>query len=157
MPWELGTKVASACLFVRTSLDNPYNVGHNMVNEVLKMKREFVMTEWFDASWGEQNLTDEDLRRLQGELLQNPKCGDVIQGTGGFRKVRFALLGRGKRGGLRVIYLDVHSFEVLYLVLAYPKSEKDTISPAECAELKKIAANIKNNLQIRSRKGKSNA
>ena len=52
---------------------------------------------------GEQNLTDKDLQRLQGELLQNPKCGYVIQGTGGFRKMRFAFPRRGKRSGLRVI------------------------------------------------------
>ncbi|MCL2337575.1 MAG: type II toxin-antitoxin system RelE/ParE family toxin [Firmicutes bacterium] len=118
------------------------------------MKREFVMTEWFDASWKEQNLSDENLRMLQGELLHNPKCGDVIRGTGGFRKMRFALPDRGKSGGLRVIYLDIQDFETLYLMLAYPKNEKDTLSDAECAELKQISANIKNNLMERKRKGK---
>ena len=60
------------------------------------MKREFVMTEWFDASWEEQGLSDESLRLAQNELLLNPACGDVISGTGGFRKMRFALPGQRK-------------------------------------------------------------
>ena len=118
------------------------------------MKRLFIMTEWFDISWREQDLNDEDLRKLQGDLLQNTKRGDVIPGTGGFRKVRFALPGRGKSGGLRVIYLDVQNYEVIYLMLAYPKNEKDSLSPVECAELKRIAANIKNNLRERNKKDK---
>ena len=80
-------------------------------------------------------------------------CGDVIRGTGGFRKMRVSLSGRGKSGGLRVIYLDVPEFNTLYLVLAYPKSDKDTLSHAECNELKQISVNIKKNLRERERKG----
>jgi len=118
------------------------------------MKREFVMTEWFDASWKELSLSDENLRILQAELLRDPKCGDVLSQTGGFRKMRFALPKRGKSGGLRVIYIDIEDFETLYLVLAYPKSEKDTLSAAECVELKQIASNIKKNLRWYSRKGR---
>ena len=48
------------------------------------MKREFVMTEWFDASWKDEALSDEDLRLLQIELLENPTAGKVIRGTGRF-------------------------------------------------------------------------
>ena len=107
------------------------------------------MTELFDASWEEQCLFDEDLQALQGELLNNPKRGDVMRGTGGFRKIRFALQRRGKSKSLRVIYLDIPAFGILYLMLAYPKSEKDTLSSAECNELKLIAAGIKKNLRER--------
>jgi hypothetical protein len=116
------------------------------------MKREFVMTEWFDASWEKQNLIDEDLRMLQGELLRNPKSGEVIRGTGGFRKMRYALPGRGKSGGLRIIFLDVQEYKILYLMLAYPKNEKEALSMAECIELKKIAASIKRNLHEQNRR-----
>ena len=116
------------------------------------MKREFVMTEWFDSSWDELNLTDEHLRILQTELLQNPKIGDVIRGTGGFRKKRHPLPGRGKSGGIRIIYLDIQEYETLYLVLAYPKNIKDTLSTSEVNELKVIATNIKKNLQERNRR-----
>jgi hypothetical protein len=116
----------------------------------------FVMTESFDDSWDECNLTDDNLRELQIELLNNPTCGKVIQGTGGFRKMRFGLPGQGKRGGLRVIYVDFPAYEVTYLVLAYPKSEKDNLSKAEQNELKQISANIKEYLQEQHRKGCNN-
>jgi hypothetical protein len=111
------------------------------------------MTEWFESSWKEQRLSDEHLRLLQGELLRNPVCGDVMRETGGFRKMRFALPGSGKSGGVRVIYLDISEYFTLYLVLTYPKSEKDNLSSSERSELKQIATNIKNNLRKRRKGG----
>ena len=111
------------------------------------MKREFVMTEWFDSSWKDMRLSDADLRELQTELLRAPAAGTVMQSCGGFRKIRSALEGRGKSGSVRVIYLDIPEFEVLYLTLAYPKSEKDSLTDSEKKELKSIAANIKQNLR----------
>jgi len=117
------------------------------------MIREFVMTELFDASWEEQKLTDNDLRILQDELLRNSKLGAVMRGTGGFRKMRYAPAGQGKSGGLRVVYLDIQEFETLYLMLSYPKGEKDTLSKAECNTLKQISSNIKKNLKATKGKG----
>ena len=110
------------------------------------------MTELFDSSWKDQRLTDKDLCLLQDGLLRNTKCGDVIRGTGGFRKMRYALAGRGKSGSLRVIYLDIPEFKTLYLMLVYPKNEKDSLSSDECNELKQIASSIKKNLQEHKRK-----
>lgn len=55
----------------------------------------------------EMGLGDSELARLQSLLLMDPEAGDVIQGTGGARKVRIPLEGRGKSGGGRVIYVDV--------------------------------------------------
>ena len=89
---------------------------------------------------------------LQTELLHDPKKGNVIRGTGGFRKKRHHLPGRGKSGGIRVIYLDIQEHKTLYLVLAYPKNVKDTLSIAEANELKIIATNIKKNLQEQKRR-----
>ncbi len=83
-------------------------------------------------------LTDGDLRRLQEELLSNPQAGKVIQGTGGVRKMRFAFQGHGKSGGVRVIYVDFVVCEKLYLITAYPKSEKDNLTKAERNELKQL-------------------
>lgn len=54
------------------------------------MTRLFVMLPEFEKQWIKMGLTDDDLKRLQYELLDNPKIGDVMQGTGGLRKVRFA-------------------------------------------------------------------
>lgn len=110
------------------------------------------MTELFDASWKEQKLADDELRLLQDILLRNPKLGDVLQGTGGFRKMRYAPRGRGKSGGLRVIYLDIMEFEIIYMILAYSKGEKDNLSNAQCNELKQISSNIKKSLQGQKRK-----
>ena len=71
------------------------------------MTREFIFTKPFLISWEKMGLDDNDLKQLEEILLENPLKGDVIQGTGGARKLRIQLEGRGKRGGGRVIYLDV--------------------------------------------------
>ena len=83
-------------------------------------------------------MTDTDLRRLQEELLVNPDVGKVMQGTGGVRKMRFAFEHHGKSGGVRVIYVDFVVKEKLYLITAYPKSEKDNLTKAERNELKRL-------------------
>lgn len=70
------------------------------------MTRLFVMLPEFEKQWIKMGLTDDDLKRLQYELLDNPKIGDVMQGTGGLRKVRFAFEDRGKSGSARVVYVD---------------------------------------------------
>lgn len=60
------------------------------------MTRKFVMLPEFDKNWVSMGLNDNDLRRLQEELLFNPEKGDVMQGTGGLRKLRFAFEGKEK-------------------------------------------------------------
>ena len=102
------------------------------------MTRLFVELTSFRSAWKEMNLTDEDLRRLQEELLTNPEVGAVMRGTGGVRKMRFAFENSGKSGGARVIYVDFEVREKLYLLTAYPKSEKDNLSKAERNELKQL-------------------
>lgn len=92
------------------------------------MIREFIFTKPFLASWKAMGLDTESLRTLERILLQNPKIGDVIQGTGGARKMRIQLEGRGKSGGGRVIYLDVFEKEKLYLLFAYPKNVQDDLT-----------------------------
>ena len=119
------------------------------------MIREFVMTTLFDAKWKEQESSDDDLRLLQDELLRNPKKGNVIQGTGGFRKLRYPLPGRGKSGGVRIVYLDIEECETLYLIHSYPKSKKDTLKKVERNELNKLSSAIKKGLQERKGKEKS--
>jgi hypothetical protein len=56
-------------------------------------------------------LSDEDYSELQQFLLSQPDAGDVIQGTGGLRKVRWAIEGKGKRGGARVIYFHASKYQ----------------------------------------------
>ncbi len=95
------------------------------------MTREFVMLSEFDRQWQKVSLGDDELRLLQETLLQNPKAGDVILGTKGLRKIRIALQGQGKSGGVKVVYVDFSVYETVYLITTYLKNEKDNLSKAE--------------------------
>lgn len=110
------------------------------------MTRIFVELPSFQVAWKSMGLTDADLRRLQEELLSDPKIGSVMQGTGGVRKMRFAFENRGKSGSIRVIYIDFVLYEKLYLLTAYPKSEKDNLTKAERNELKKLVERLETEL-----------
>jgi hypothetical protein len=83
-------------------------------------------------------LSDEDYRELQRHLARDPEAGDVIQGTGGFRKVRWAdrRRGQGKRGGLRVIYYYFEQDRQLWLLTMYGKDEAADLNPNEKRALK---------------------
>lgn len=83
-------------------------------------------------------LDDEGFRSLQNALLANPKMGDVIEGTGGLRKLRHAdsRRGKGKRGGLRVIYYWWDGAGQFWLFTLYDKDELDDLSPHEKKLLK---------------------
>lgn len=102
------------------------------------MTRTFVYTTSFRKSWSAMGLGDADLLDLEKALLENPRLGDVIEGTGGARKMRIQLEGRGKSGGGRVIYLDVYEKEHLYLLLAYPKNVQTDLTPDQKKALKKL-------------------
>ena len=64
-------------------------------------------------------------------IASNPEAGDVIPGADGARKVRWAVPGRGKRGGARVIYFNLSDDEIILLVAVYTKAERSNISPKE--------------------------
>jgi mRNA-degrading endonuclease RelE of RelBE toxin-antitoxin system len=86
-------------------------------------------------------LTDDEYRLFQRYLLLNPEAGDLVRGSGGVRKVRWALEGKGKRGGIRIMYYWKKSDMEIWLLTLYSKSEKGTI-PGHI--LKKIAEEIEN-------------
>jgi mRNA-degrading endonuclease RelE of RelBE toxin-antitoxin system len=86
----------------------------------------FVETQLF-TRLVQEYLTDDDYRLLQAELIQNPKAGNVIRGSGGVRKLRWAAPGQGKRDGYRVIYYVRHPKGVIWMLTIYPKSETDSI------------------------------
>ena len=107
------------------------------------MTREFVYTEPFRRSWKAMGLTEEDLRMLEKMLLTNPQIGDVIEGTGGARKMRIQMESRGESGGGRVIYVDVFEAEKLYLLLAYPQNVQDDLTPDQKKQVRKLVEAIK--------------
>ncbi len=89
-------------------------------------------------------LADEDLIVLEEILLENPQKGDVIEGTGGARKLRIRMGdNRGKSGGGRVIYLDVFEKERLYFLFAYPKNVQENLTAEQKKAIKNLIEEIK--------------
>ena len=72
-------------------------------------------------------LTDRQYGQLQAELIRNPYVGNIIRGSGGVRKLRWAVEGRGKRGGYRVIYVVRRPKGVIWMLTIYPKNVTDSI------------------------------
>ena len=107
------------------------------------MTREFVYTEPFRKCWKAMGLSEDDLKKLEEILLENPQLGDVIEGTGGARKMRIQIDNRGKSGGGRVIYVDVFEKEKLYFLLAYPKNVQDNLTPDQKKQVRKLVEAIK--------------
>ena len=83
-------------------------------------------------------LSDEEYRQLQSDLANRPDAGSMMPGSGGLRKVRWGYRGRGKRGGVRVIYYWAVPQERLLMLLMYPKNVQDNLSPAQLKVLKQI-------------------
>ena len=75
-------------------------------------------------------------------LAASPEVGDLIPGTGGLRKVRVPLAGRGKRGGARVIYYFYNETLPIYLLLAYAKNEQDDLSLGQKSVLKRFVETV---------------
>ncbi|MCM1288740.1 MAG: type II toxin-antitoxin system RelE/ParE family toxin [Clostridium sp.] len=107
------------------------------------MNRTFIEVPIFTKKWKELGLTDEMLRDLQNILLNDPKTGEVIQGTGGLRKIRIPMENRGKSGGGRVIYVDIELKEIIYFVNVYSKNEKDDLTEDEKKAFKAVVKILK--------------
>lgn len=84
----------------------------------------------------QQYMEDEDYAEMQAYLTLQPGAGKVIQGMGGMRKLRWAGSGRGKRGGLRVIYYWWVAKDRISLLLVYPKNEQDDLTADQLKQLK---------------------
>ena len=82
-------------------------------------------------------MEDESYAALQTYLANRPDAGDLIRGSGGIRKVRWAGSRRGKRGGLRVIYYWWVAIDRISMLLVYPKIEQDDLSADQVKQLRK--------------------
>ena len=91
------------------------------------MTRTFIQTDEFSRNWDEFGFTDDDLRRLEFDIMMNPHKYPV----GGLRKARFAFKHHGKSGGVRVCYVDFVIEETIYLITVYSKKQKDNLSKQE--------------------------
>ena len=83
-------------------------------------------------------LTDEEYRKLQNELVFNPEKGKIVRGSGGLRKIRYGVSGRGKSGGVRVIYYWIMKVDTILMLLIYPKNEQDNLTPSQLKILKSL-------------------
>ena len=107
------------------------------------MVRTFYEMKHFTKKWQDLGFTDDELSQLQQVLLENPKAGDVMKGTGGLRKVRFAFLGSGKSGSVRVCYIDIEGVLEIHLIDVFAKNEKENLSKAERNAIRIVVEQIK--------------
>ena len=102
-----------------------------------------IFTKFFDKFIKEGKLLQKDFEDFEGELLKDPKKGDVIPGMGGLRKSRIKTASGGKSGGFRLDYLDFPEAGITYYVVIYPKNVKDDLSSEEKKVILKLIEKIK--------------
>ncbi|MDE6517164.1 MAG: type II toxin-antitoxin system RelE/ParE family toxin [Acetatifactor sp.] len=111
------------------------------------MTRTFIQTREFARNWDDLGLNDDDLRRLELQIMSDPQIGAVMRGTGKLRKMRFALENGGKSGGMRVCYVDFLLLETVYLITVYPKSMKENLTSAERNDIRKMIMKLEESLK----------
>jgi mRNA-degrading endonuclease RelE of RelBE toxin-antitoxin system len=82
-------------------------------------------------------LDDDSYRDLQGVLIREPESGDLIPRSRGLRKIRWRIAGRGKRGGIRVIYYLV-THEQIYMLYAYAKNDQENLTQEQIQRLRNL-------------------
>ena len=103
-----------------------------------KIRREFIHGKKFDEQWKALGLNDDNLKDLQKILLENPKIGAVIQGTGRLRKMRFGIDNRGKSHSVRVCYVDFEIYGKIFLIMVFAKNEIENLSQEERNSIKAL-------------------
>ncbi len=83
-------------------------------------------------------MDDDQYRELQNAIVGNPEAGDLIKKSGGLRKLRWKLEGRGKRGGARVIYYWATADDQIYMLYGYAKNEQADLTDDQLKALKAI-------------------
>ena len=131
-------------LFVQDESMNPYGTWKDRRSEYIVQKalKEGISKLCLITS-GNAGYSLARYAELQNILQMNPEIGDLIQNTGGARKVRMALPGKGKSGGARVIYY-LKMKKAIYFLDIYPKSKKNDLTHAERNLVAEIVADLKN-------------
>lgn len=106
-----------------------------------KHELEFVYTPLFDTATADL-LDDEAIRQVELALLVEPRAGALVAGTGGIRKLRAPLPGRGKHGGARVLYLYLEVRGRIYFLLAYAKNEQVDLTSAQKKALRAMVKQL---------------
>ena len=123
------------------------------------MRYDFRESAEFERQREKLKLSDEDFSELQAELNINPRAGDVIQGTGGVRKVRQPdkQRGKGKSGGIRIIYRFYEQYDMIFLITFFNKNIPD-LTPVQGEAVRRMNAEFAEQLRAEwehhQRKGK---
>ena len=104
--------------------------------------RSFVQTHLFTQTVEGAGIGDDQLLELEGELREYPDKGSRVAGTGGARKIRVAVTGKGKRGGARVLYYYVGEDDTIYLLLAYAKGVQENLTQQQKAIIRQLVARL---------------
>ena len=104
----------------------------------------------FEKARKRLGLTEAERDALADDLMLNPKLWPVMPGTGGARKLRYALANRGKSAGARIIYADFSQYNRLYFLTAYSKHEKANLTRKERNELRELLIILEKKLQKES-------
>lgn len=109
------------------------------------MKRVFVYAPLIRKRLDELENPDNKARQIENEILKNPETGDIVAGTGGVRKFRLSdeARGKGKRGGIRVFYLDLPHTEKTYLLFLLKKGEAADLTGLEKAMIRELVSALK--------------
>ncbi len=102
----------------------------------------FIETSLFTKLLAEY-LNDDEYRGLQNHLIERPDVGAVIRGSGGVRKARWAAGGKGKSGGVRVIYYWITADAQIVMLTMYAKGEQENLSAAELKRIVKLMEELK--------------
>jgi len=111
------------------------------------MINEFVRMTAFEKQCNNIGLNEENIQEIENIIIENPTAGDVIEGTGGMRKLRYALQNKGKSGGARIIYINYLTYHKSYLIAVFQKSEIKNLSKAERNNLKALSKKLGNELK----------
>ena len=108
------------------------------------MTREFVELPEFQSNWKDLGQSEEELRALQNFIAEKPDASRIIQGTAGLRKLRWGREEKqsGKRGGVRIIYLDVPEKGKNFFITVFGKDEKADLTEPEKAVLKALTKKL---------------
>jgi mRNA-degrading endonuclease RelE of RelBE toxin-antitoxin system len=105
---------------------------------------QFIETPLF-RRMSERFLDDDEYGKLQHELNEHPESGAVVPGSGGVRKMRWATEGRGKRGGLRVIYYLRRKRDEIWMLTVYGKNVRENIPAHVLKQMKEAIEDAKEN------------
>jgi hypothetical protein len=123
--------------------NNPgITIGANWAVDIIRQRRILLAVEFVEMPTFTRLvrtlMDDDEYAKLQLALIRRPDWGKAIPGGGGLRKPRWAGSGRGKRGGLRVIYYWQTADDQIWWLLAYPKNERENLSHDEIRQLKRL-------------------